>query len=165
MSGATQAPKRMAEAGTHLLQSPALGLWEDKCKPHQCKYSHSGKKIVGSEAKTLLEVREGEGDDEVERPVEARGYAHPCTSEPERIDLWIIDPRYRAYARLKRYQVQNQPNQNNGRISCFAILGSEENIRLHGVIIGVASAKNGLGLLGGGRPHPRNTAPLSLAIS
>ena len=34
-----------------------------------------------------MKIGKGESDDEVERPVEAGGHAHPCTSEPERIDL------------------------------------------------------------------------------
>ena len=35
----------------------------------------------------LLQVGEGEGHDEVERPVEPGGDAHPAGSEPERVDL------------------------------------------------------------------------------
>ena len=35
----------------------------------------------------LLQVGEGEGHDQVERPVEPGGDAHPAGSEPERVDL------------------------------------------------------------------------------
>ena len=35
----------------------------------------------------LLKVREGEGHDEVERPVESGGDAYSGAPEPERIDL------------------------------------------------------------------------------